>query len=69
MYDDTLEVTEEVTTEKQDGTALLDLEHWQCRFPIGQSSVMLFCGKPRRDLRSSFCSHHHTVAWVKARSR
>lgn len=65
--DDTLEVTDEVTLTEPCGTPLLDLKANQCRYPTGFDGMTLFCGEPRRDATSSFCSHHHTIVWVKPR--
>lgn len=44
--------------------ALLDLKPNDCRFPVGD----LFCAGARRD-GSSYCDHHHGLAYVTAGRR
>lgn len=49
------------------GTRLVDLPPGSCMYPTGYDGEHLFCGKPRRDPLTSYCEHHHTIAWVKNR--
>ena len=41
------------------GVAFADLQHDHCRWPIGGA----FCGEVRRDERTSYCAHHHRIAY------
>ena len=41
------------------GVAFADLQHDHCRWPIGGA----FCGEARRDERTSYCAHHHRIAY------
>lgn len=42
---------------------LFELEDNDCRYPYGNGPY-LFCGDPKQE-QSSYCSHHHSVCWVK----
>jgi hypothetical protein len=42
------------------GIEFLNLEPWQCRYPYGEGSSMLFCGKRKME-ESSYCPDCHSV--------
>jgi hypothetical protein len=42
------------------GIPFLNLEPWQCRYPYGEGSKMLFCGKRKME-ESSYCPDCHSV--------
>lgn len=52
------------------GIGLVDLEHNSCRFPISRDDdTHFFCGEVRRDPKTSYCSHHHSIVWHKRRNQ
>lgn len=50
------------------GRPLLDLPNNACRFAINDEAPFLFCSAPQKD-GSSYCAHHHAIAWVHVRKR
>jgi len=52
----------------ENGIALIDLEHNQCRFPTNRfDGQHYFCGAVTRDSRTSYCAEHHAKVFVKKR--
>lgn len=54
------------------GLALLDLEHFDCRFPRGGPGSFTFCGSPRdteSDPSCPYCKFHKGVAYNSAALR
>jgi hypothetical protein len=50
------------------GVSIMELETNSCRFPTSRvDDQHYFCGKPKRDHKTSFCAEHHAVVWVKPR--
>ena len=50
------------------GVSLLEIAHNGCRFPTSRfEDQHYFCGRARRDSKTSFCSEHHQVVWLKPR--
>lgn len=50
-----------------DGVSLFKIAHNGCRFPKSRvDDQHYFCGKPKRDAKTSYCSEHHDVVWIKA---
>jgi hypothetical protein len=49
-----------------EGVHLLDLNAGDCRFAVSRNDAgHFFCGKPRRDAKTSYCADHHAMVWVK----
>ena len=50
------------------GVSLFEIAHNGCRFPTSRfEDQHYFCGKAKRDSKTSFCSEHHQVVWLKPR--
>jgi hypothetical protein len=48
------------------GKHISELETMHCRYPIDRvDGHHFFCGDLRRDPKTSYCSHHHTIVWHK----
>jgi GcrA cell cycle regulator len=45
-----------------------DLRLSHCRWPIGDTRVsgFGFCGAERRDEKTSYCAHHHRIAYIQS---
>jgi hypothetical protein len=50
------------------GIPFLNLEPWQCRYPYGEGSSMLFCGKRKME-ESSYCPDCHSVCHGAVREK
>lgn len=62
----TVQVTEIPDAPK--GKHITELEEHDCRYPIDRvEGHHFFCGEPRRDHRTRYCSEHHPIVWHKAR--
>ena len=52
-----------------EGVHLMDLNPGDCRYAVARHSDMhFFCGKPRRDVKTSYCAEHHGLVWVNKAS-
>ncbi len=49
-----------------EGVHLMDLNPGDCRYAVGRSEDgHFFCGEPRMNPKTSYCSEHHSKVWVK----
>ena len=56
------------TSDYGGGVTLVDIPPNGCKYPTGyDNGEHLFCGEPRRDVMTAYCSHHHQIVWVKPR--
>ena len=61
-------VIEEQQQVNVNGVSLFDIAYNGCRFPTSRvEDQHYFCGKPKRDHKTSFCAEHHEVVWIKPR--
>lgn len=48
------------------GVSFMDLAHTGCRYPTSRfDGEHYFCGEPKRDTKTSYCEHHHSLCWHK----
>lgn len=49
-----------------EGVHLMDLQPSDCRYATARyNDQHFFCGKPRRDVKTSYCEDHHKLVWTK----
>jgi hypothetical protein len=48
------------------GVSFMDLSSTGCKYPTSRfDGQHFFCGEPRRDSKTSYCSAHHSLCWQK----